>query len=167
MLAMALIKRQYSSIIPLLYTWNEKSLSLRHLFPSIIHNPFIGSSETIHEKTAMFHMYCSKIILKLIAEKIICIKKSVEKSVETIDLSGFIIHLNTLQDLLNTKFTSSEKVILIIDIGRVDDVCLGKERFTKNIGNRNLYKLSTIAEHNLELGSYTRTCKFGCCLHEK
>ena len=138
MLAMALIKRQYSSIIPLLYTWNEKSLSLRHLFPSIIHNPFIGSSETIHEKTAMFHMYCSKIILKLIAEKIICIKKSVEKSVETIDLSGFIIHLNTLQDLLNTKFTSSEKVILIIDIGRVDDVCLGKERFTKNIGNRNL-----------------------------
>ena len=60
--------------------------------------------------------YLARLVIQLLISKVICIKTNTKKFVKLIDLTGFSVSMEDLQNLLDAKFTRSERTTIKFDL---------------------------------------------------
>ena len=96
----------FSSLaLPLFYTWANPRLALTDLL-----------DEDASKNSWNYRQTCLRIIVQYLTEKIISIKSNNSKAVRLIDLTGCLVPRQLVEQLLETKFTSTEQVTVLIDV---------------------------------------------------
>jgi len=91
--------------LPLFYTWSNPVLALQDLF-----------DEDQDQNSLYYREISLKIIVTFLTEKVISIKTTNSKSVRLIDLTGCLVARELVEQLVENKFCSTEKVTLILDV---------------------------------------------------
>ena len=100
------LKKDFSTmVLPLFYTWSNPRLALRD---------FLEGDK--RREGRVYREICLHIIVQYLTEKIICIKTTNSRAVRVIDLTGLLISRHQLEQVVETKFTSSERVTLVLDL---------------------------------------------------
>ena len=105
MIYIGLVNNFSTLVLPLFYTWSNPRLALRDLH-----------GDDMKKEDRSYLEICQHIIVQYVTEKIISIKTNYSKAVRVLDLTGCLISRNLVEQILESKFTSSEKVTLVLDV---------------------------------------------------
>jgi len=116
MVAMALEEKMTNATIPLLYTWTKPVLSLKSIFPTINQCPELVGD--MHNQVNATRIGCLSvtIVTQLVIKKVVSILVKNPRAVKCLDLSGFPVLRQTLEELLRENFNAREKLTIILDI---------------------------------------------------
>jgi len=116
MIAMALKEKMTNATIPLLYTWTKPILSLKSIFHTINHCPELVGD--MHNQVNATRIGCLSvtIVTQLVIKKVVSILVKNPRAVKCLDLSGFPVLRQTLEELLKENFNAREKLTIILDI---------------------------------------------------
>ena len=100
------LKKNFSSVaLPLFYTWANPVLALRDILDTDDKNN--GWS---------YRQICVRIIVTYLIEKVISIKLSDSKAVRLLDLTGCLVPRQLVEQLVETKWSTSERVTILLDV---------------------------------------------------